>query len=188
MNAGSRALPPDRVHAPASRNAIGKFLAPCSKKDRFARDSPLEGNGFEVSGPRRERNESRSRTGTVTEATKDEARQLAEIGVDVIQFDEPAFNVYMKELEPSSRMGASECGLKTVDGTLASQRSRDGRCFRTIPIGADAHRDLSGKIDSLDVFEKTMHEVLTRLLTVGDDIDPGVFLLLQQGSARYRAL
>jgi 5-methyltetrahydropteroyltriglutamate--homocysteine methyltransferase len=27
----------------------------------------------------------------------DEARELAEIGVDVIQFDEPAFNVYMKE-------------------------------------------------------------------------------------------
>jgi 5-methyltetrahydropteroyltriglutamate--homocysteine methyltransferase len=28
----------------------------------------------------------------------DEARELAEIGVDVIQFDEPAFNVYMKEV------------------------------------------------------------------------------------------
>jgi len=28
----------------------------------------------------------------------EEARELAEIGVDVIQFDEPAFNVYMKEV------------------------------------------------------------------------------------------
>jgi 5-methyltetrahydropteroyltriglutamate--homocysteine methyltransferase len=28
----------------------------------------------------------------------DEARELARIGVDVIQFDEPAFNVYMKEV------------------------------------------------------------------------------------------
>jgi hypothetical protein len=28
----------------------------------------------------------------------DEAHELAKIGVDVIQFDEPAFNVYMKEV------------------------------------------------------------------------------------------
>ena len=37
---------------------------------RFAMDSPLEGNGFELSVPRRESNESHSGTGTVTEATK----------------------------------------------------------------------------------------------------------------------
>jgi hypothetical protein len=36
----------------------------------FAVDSPLEGNGFELSVPRRESNESHSGTGTVTEATK----------------------------------------------------------------------------------------------------------------------
>src|SRR5205814_5111713 len=28
----------------------------------------------------------------------EEARELAEIGVDVVQFDEPAFNVYMEEV------------------------------------------------------------------------------------------
>ena len=32
------------------------------------------------------------------ELLNDEARELAKIGVDVIQFDEPAFNVYMKEV------------------------------------------------------------------------------------------
>jgi len=32
------------------------------------------------------------------ELFNDEARELAKIGVDVIQFDEPAFNVYMKEV------------------------------------------------------------------------------------------
>jgi len=37
---------------------------------RFAADSPVEGNGFELSVPRCERNESLSGTGTVTEATK----------------------------------------------------------------------------------------------------------------------
>jgi hypothetical protein len=39
-------------------------------KSQFAPDSPLEGTGFEPPVPRRERNESRSGTGTVTEATK----------------------------------------------------------------------------------------------------------------------
>ena len=28
----------------------------------------------------------------------EEARELAEIGVDVVQFDEPAFNLYMEEV------------------------------------------------------------------------------------------
>jgi 5-methyltetrahydropteroyltriglutamate--homocysteine methyltransferase len=32
------------------------------------------------------------------ELLNDEARELAAIGIDVIQFDEPAFNVYMKEV------------------------------------------------------------------------------------------
>src|SRR6516162_800777 len=35
----------------------------------------------------------------VAELLNDEARELAEIGIDVIQFDEPAFNVYMEEVE-----------------------------------------------------------------------------------------
>ena len=39
-------------------------------RNRWFADSPLEGTGFEPSVPRRERNESRSGTGTVTEATK----------------------------------------------------------------------------------------------------------------------
>jgi 5-methyltetrahydropteroyltriglutamate--homocysteine methyltransferase len=34
----------------------------------------------------------------VAELLNDEARELAEIGIDVIQFDEPAFNVYTKEV------------------------------------------------------------------------------------------
>ena len=32
------------------------------------------------------------------EVLNEEARDLAEIGVDVVQFDEPAFNVYMNEV------------------------------------------------------------------------------------------
>jgi hypothetical protein len=70
--------------------------------------------------------------------------------------------------------------------TLCLRRSGsgDGRHFRVVTIVADAHRDPSGKIDTLDVFEKAVHEVLARLLAVGDDIDPGVFLLLQHQPRR----
>jgi 5-methyltetrahydropteroyltriglutamate--homocysteine methyltransferase len=32
------------------------------------------------------------------ELLNEEARELAEIGVDVVQFNEPAFNVYMEEV------------------------------------------------------------------------------------------
>jgi 5-methyltetrahydropteroyltriglutamate--homocysteine methyltransferase len=47
----------------------------------------------------------------------EEARELAAIGVDVIQFDEPAFNVYMQEV--------SEWG------TAALHRAADGLSCKT---------------------------------------------------------
>src|SRR6516162_1696861 len=40
------------------------------RESAFAADSPLEGDGFELSVPRRERSESLSGTGSVMEATK----------------------------------------------------------------------------------------------------------------------
>ena len=83
-------------------------------------------------------------------------------------------------------MAAGDCGLETVDALLAAKRSGDGRHFRVVTIVADAHCDPSGKIDTLDVFEKAVHEMLTRLLAVGDDTDPGVFLLLQHRSVASR--
>src|SRR5436190_1874985 len=84
------------------------------------------------------------------------------------------------EFEPVSRMRAGDFSLKTVDVTPTPQRSGDGRHFRVVAIVADAHRDPPGKIDTLDVFEKAVYEVLTRLLAIGDNIDPGVLLLLQR--------
>src|SRR5215469_32427 len=57
----------------------------------------------------------------VAELLNAEARQLAEIGVDVIQFDEPAFNVYMKE--------ATEWGI------AALHRAAEGlRCKTAVHI------------------------------------------------------
>ena len=83
------------------------------------------------------------------------------------------------EFEPTLCFGAGNCRLEGVDTAFPSQPAGDGRHFRIITIGADAHRDSPGKIDAINVFEKAVDEVLTRLLAVGDDVDPGVFLLLQ---------
>jgi hypothetical protein len=88
------------------------------------------------------------------------------------------------EFEPVSRMGAGNLSLKTVDVTLSPQRSGDGRHFRVAAIAADAHRNPPGKIDTLDVFEEAVHEMLTRLLAIGDNIDPGILLLLQRQKLR----
>src|SRR5260370_22172985 len=83
-------------------------------------------------------------------------------------------------------MGAGDCGLETVDALLAAERSGDGRHFRVVTVVADAHRDPPGDIDTFDVLKKAVHEVLTRLLAVGDGINPGVFLLLQYQQLRVR--
>jgi hypothetical protein len=88
------------------------------------------------------------------------------------------------EFELAPCMGAGDFSLKTVDVTLTPQRPGDGGHFRVVAIVADAHRDPPGKIDTLDEFEKAVHEVLTRLLTVGDNIDPGVLLLFQRQQCR----
>ena len=40
------------------------------------------------------------------------------------------------------------------------------------------------EVDSLDLGEEAVHEVLTRLLAVADDVDAGVFLHLQPEQGR----
>src|SRR5271165_1115956 len=81
-------------------------------------------------------------------------------------------------------MGAGDFGLEPVDALLAVERSGDSRHFRVVTIVADTHRHPPGEIDSLYLLEKAVHEVLTRLLAVGHDINPGVFLLLQHQHRR----
>jgi tryptophanyl-tRNA synthetase len=77
-------------------------------------------------------------------------------------------------------MGAGDFGLNSVDALLAAERSGDGRYFRVIAIVADSHRHSADEIDTLDVLQKAVHKMLARLLAVRDDIDPGVFLLLER--------
>ena len=66
----------------------------------------------------------------------------------------------------------------------ANHTANHGRHFRIIAIVANAHRDPAAEIDAVELFEKTVDEMLARLLAVGDDIDAGVFLLLQPQQCR----
>jgi hypothetical protein len=58
------------IFTPADKRGAGAFDARQRERDRKFADSPLEGTAFEPSVRRRDRNESRSGAGTVTEADK----------------------------------------------------------------------------------------------------------------------
>jgi hypothetical protein len=68
--------------------------------------------------------------------------------------------------------------------TLAPQWSGHGRHFCLVTVIADSHGHAPGKIHPLDLFEKAVNEVLPRLLAIGHDVDPGVFLLFQRQQGR----
>ena len=50
------------------------------------------------------------------------------------------------------------------------------RHHRLVAVFADSHLDLVGEIDAFDIGQKAMHEMLPRLLALGDDVDAGVLL------------
>ena len=67
-----------------------------------------------------------------------------------------------------------------MNAALQSERRHNLWHHRLVAIFADSHFDLVGEIDSLDLFQEAVNEMLARLLAFGDDIDPGVFLHLQR--------
>ena len=56
---------------------------------------------------------------------------------------------------------------------LQAQRADHRRHHRLVAVVADAHLDLVREIDAVDEFEEAVHEMLARLLAVGDDVDAG---------------
>jgi hypothetical protein len=75
-------------------------------------------------------------------------------------------------------MRASDAGLDGVDAPFPLELPGDGRHQRFIAVVADAHRHPPTEIDTLDLLEKPVHEVLARLLAVRHDVDASVLLLL----------
>ena len=71
-----------------------------------------------------------------------------------------------------------------VHAALQPKLADHPRHHRLVAILSDAHLDLVLKVDAFDELQKAVHEVLARLLAVGDDVDAGVLLLLQDEQRR----
>ena len=88
------------------------------------------------------------------------------------------------EFEAPRRMRAGDQRLVGVDAVAPAQRAGDGRHVSLIAVVANADAHAAGEIDAVDACEKTVHEMLTRLLAVGDDVDAGILLNLQREQRR----
>ena len=83
------------------------------------------------------------------------------------------------DLDLLLRVRAQDAGFGLVHAPLELQRAGHHRHHRVVAVVADAHLHLALEVDALDVLEEAVDEVLARLLAVGDDVQAGVFLLLQ---------
>ncbi len=81
-------------------------------------------------------------------------------------------------------MRAGDQHLGRVDAVAPAQLAGDGRHVSFVAVVANADAHAAGEIDALDAGKKTMHEMLTRLLAVGDDVDAGILLNLQREQRR----
>ncbi len=88
------------------------------------------------------------------------------------------------ELELVLGVGAGVARFRRMDAGLQAQRAGDGWHHRFVAILADPHLDLAGEIDPFDALQKAVHEMLARLLAVGDDVDTCVFLVLDGEQGR----
>ena len=83
-------------------------------------------------------------------------------------------------LQLARGMGAGVAGLRGMHAALEPQRPSHRRHHRLVAVVADAHLDTPAEIDAIDVLEKAVHEMLARLLAIGDDVDAGVLLQLDR--------
>jgi hypothetical protein len=82
------------------------------------------------------------------------------------------------ELELTPGMGARKLRFHFVHAPLEPQRRHHLRHHGFIAVRANPHLDLMFGIDPLYALKKAVHEVLTRLFAVADDVDAGILLLL----------
>ena len=83
-----------------------------------------------------------------------------------------------RELQLLCGVRPRDLRFKGMHAPLQPDRAHHLGHHRVIAIVPDAHLDLVLEVDALDRFEKAVHEVLATLLTVGDDVQTGVLLLL----------
>ena len=89
-----------------------------------------------------------------------------------------------RELQLSRGMFARLPGLGGVHAVAQPQRAGDCRHHRLVAVVADAHFDAPAEVDPFDILQEAVHEMLPRLLAVGDDVDAGVLLQLDRQQRR----
>ena len=75
-------------------------------------------------------------------------------------------------------MGPCKLRFKRMHAAFELQCRHHLRHLRVIAVVADAHDDFVLKVNALHLFQKAMHKMLTRLLTVADDVQARIFLRL----------
>jgi len=73
-------------------------------------------------------------------------------------------------------MGAGDTSLAGVHAAAKAKLADDSGTHRFVAVVADAHFDPVREIDAVNSFEETVHEMLPRLLPIGDNVDAGIFL------------
>ena len=84
------------------------------------------------------------------------------------------------EFQLAGGVGAGDAGFIGMDAALQRQRRDHLRHHRLVAVVPDAHLDLVGEIDALDLLQKAVDEMLAGLLALGDDIDAGILLQLHR--------
>jgi hypothetical protein len=88
------------------------------------------------------------------------------------------------ELQLLPGVRARDARLVGMDASPKPERSDHLRHHRLVAVLADAHLDLVGEIDALDLLQEAVNEMLTGLLALGDDVDPGILLDLHREHGR----
>ena len=84
-------------------------------------------------------------------------------------------------------MRARQPRLGLMHAAAQAERAGHRRHHRLVAVVADAHLDAPVEVDAVDVLQEPVHEMLARLLAIGDDVDAGILLLLD-GQQRRIAL
>ena len=75
-------------------------------------------------------------------------------------------------------MGAQELGFDSMDPAFELERRHHLRHHRLVAVAADADLDLVIEVDALDLLQKAMDEVLARLFTISNHVQPRLLLRL----------
>ncbi len=87
-------------------------------------------------------------------------------------------------LRPWVVWARASCASAACTRPFSVSSLNDARHHRGVAVVADSHRDLLREVDAVDELKEAMHEMLARLFAVGDDVDAGILLQLQDEQRR----